>query len=42
MSKKVNPTDFYCVLKSKGVTYFTGVPDSLLKEFCSYLSEITD
>ncbi len=30
----VNPTDFYNQLTSYGVDFFTGVPDSLLKEFC--------
>ena len=30
----VNPTDFYDQLASHGVKFFTGVPDSLLKEFC--------
>ena len=30
----VNPTDFYDQLASHGVNFFTGVPDSLLKEFC--------
>ena len=30
----INPTDFYEQLASHGVGFFTGVPDSLLKEFC--------
>ena len=30
----INPTDFYDQLTSHGVGFFTGVPDSLLKEFC--------
>ena len=30
----VNPTYFYDQLASHGVNFFTGVPDSLLKEFC--------
>jgi len=30
----IKPTDFYDQLASHGVDYFTGVPDSLLKEFC--------
>lgn len=29
--------DFYDWLAEKGMTFFTGVPDSLLKDFCSYL-----
>ena len=30
----IRPTDFYDQLASHGVEFFTGVPDSLLKEFC--------
>ena len=30
----INPTDFYNHLTKNGVDFFTGVPDSLLKEFC--------
>ena len=30
----INPTDFYDQLASHGVDFFSGVPDSLLKEFC--------
>ena len=30
----IRPTDFYDQLVSHGVNFFTGVPDSLLKEFC--------
>ena len=29
------PTDYLRVLGDSGVTFFTGVPDSLLKEFCA-------
>lgn len=29
---KLNPNDFYNYLESKGINFFTGVPDSLLKE----------
>lgn len=29
------PSDYLRVLKDAGVTFFTGVPDSLLKEFCA-------
>lgn len=29
------PTDYLRVLSDSGVTFFTGVPDSLLKEFCA-------
>jgi len=30
----IKPIDFYNQLVSKGVAFFSGVPDSLLKEFC--------
>ncbi len=30
----INPLDFFKELNSHGVSFFTGVPDSLLKEFC--------
>ena len=30
----IKPTDFYDQIASHGVEFFTGVPDSLLKEFC--------
>jgi len=29
---------FFNVLEKNGINFFTGVPDSLLKEFCSYVS----
>ena len=29
---KLNPNQFYNYLESKGINFFTGVPDSLLKE----------
>ena len=29
------PSDYVRVLSNSGVTFFTGVPDSLLKEFCA-------
>ena len=29
------PADYLRVLRASGVTFFTGVPDSLLKEFCA-------
>lgn len=31
--------DFYEWLLSAGVSFFTGVPDSLLKDFCAYLAD---
>ena len=30
---------FYDSLKRNGVDFFTGVPDSLLKDFCLYVSD---
>src|SRR3989338_5081133 len=35
----VHPKKFIGVLKKNGVTFFTGVPDSLLKEFLAYIEE---
>ena len=35
----INPTDFYDQLASHGVDNFTGVPDSLLKEFCHCIND---
>ncbi|WP_085707645.1 phosphonopyruvate decarboxylase [Pseudomonas sp. B35(2017)] len=37
----ISPEFFYQSLKSKGVEYFAGTPDSLLKSFCFYVSEHT-
>ena len=33
---------FYNLLKKHGITFFTGVPDSLLKDFCAYVADHTD
>jgi phosphonopyruvate decarboxylase len=33
------PSDFYHMLQSTGVNYYAGVPDSLLKSFCAYVSD---
>jgi len=30
----IKPLDFYNELSAHGINFFTGVPDSLLKEFC--------
>ncbi len=35
----INPAEFYRALIESGVTYFTGVPDSLLKSVCAYISD---
>lgn len=33
----ISPESFYKILKKNGINFFTGVPDSLLKEFCAYI-----
>jgi hypothetical protein len=33
------PSGFYSTLQSTGFDYFAGVPDSLLKNFCGYVSD---
>ena len=33
--------DFFDVLKSSGINFFTGVPDSLLKDICGYITSNT-
>jgi len=35
----ISPKDFYHSLNQNGVDFFTGIPDSLLKEFIAYLQE---
>lgn len=37
----VNVEQFYHVLCDNGVDFFTGVPDSLLKDFCAYVTDHT-
>ena len=43
MSRKVNdmlnPSRFVLGLNAAGVDFFTGVPDSLLKSFCAYVTD---
>lgn len=34
----IEPRDFYRELQQSGVSFFTGVPDSLLKSFCAYVT----
>lgn len=36
----IAPKDFYNALTDAGVNFFTGVPDSLLKEFCAYVDAV--
>lgn len=38
----LDPKDFYTCLQKNGVNFFTGVPDSLLKDFCGYVTDHTD
>ena len=38
----INPEYFYKKLVESGVGFFTGVPDSLLKDFCAYITDKTD
>ena len=35
----IRPLFFYELLKENGTGFFTGVPDSLLKSFCAYLTD---
>lgn len=35
----LNPSEFYNFLNSININFFTGVPDSLLKSFCGYISD---
>lgn len=35
----LNPAHFFRLLRSHGTTFFTGVPDSLLKDFCAYVTD---
>ncbi|HPZ09728.1 MAG TPA: phosphonopyruvate decarboxylase [Candidatus Eremiobacteraeota bacterium] len=38
----LNNKTFYNLLIENGITFFTGVPDSLLKDFLAYVTEQTD
>lgn len=33
------PEQFYNLLDERGVRFYTGVPDSLLKDFCAYVAD---
>lgn len=35
----ISPEFFYNLLNDKGISFFTGVPDSLLKSFCAYITD---
>jgi phosphonopyruvate decarboxylase len=38
----INPKHFHEILSNSGVNFFTGVPDSLLKDYCALLTEKVD
>lgn len=38
----INPKDLFDFLKENNVNCFLGVPDSLLKDFCAYITDNTD
>lgn len=38
----IAPKYFFDLLKDKGVTFFSGVPDSLLKDFCGFITDNTN
>ena len=35
----ISPKDYYNHLKNMNISFFTGVPDSLLKDLCFYISD---
>ena len=35
----INPKIFFNDLKKENITFFTGIPDSLLKSFCAYIAD---
>ena len=38
----IRPQFLYDLLKANGTDFFTGVPDSLLKNFCAYITDTAD
>ena len=38
----IHPQFFYKMLKENGTDFFAGVPDSLLKNFCAYLTDTVE
>ncbi len=38
----ISPEFFYNELQKENINFFTGVPDSLLKSFCAYVTDNTD
>lgn len=37
----INTSEFYSILKTNDIDFFTGVPDSLLKSFCAFAKDNT-
>ncbi|CAE1283431.1 E4.1.1.82 [Acanthosepion pharaonis] len=37
----LNPAEFYKIMQKIGIDFFCGVPDSLLKDFCAYITDNT-
>jgi len=35
----LNPAHFFMLLRAHGTSFFTGVPDSLLKDMCAYITD---
>jgi len=35
----LGPDEFYNMLKDNGLSFYTGVPDSLLKDYCAYVAD---
>ena len=35
----IRPEFFYDTLKGMGIDFYTGVPDSLLKDICAYITD---
>jgi len=38
----ISPKDFYNALKEEEIDFFSGVPDSLLKDICAYITDNTE
>ena len=38
----VNPASFLASVRTQGINYFVGVPDSLLKDLCAYIDDNVD
>jgi phosphonopyruvate decarboxylase len=38
----LDPAAVFAIVREQGIHFFTGVPDSLLKDFCAYVTDHTD